>query len=62
MRRALILLLLAGCIAPKPPVRYETPLEVSVALVDIRPGNVAMYYPESNVLVHTIFAGITIDL
>lgn len=26
-------------------------LEVSVALVDIRPGNVAMYYPEANVLV-----------
>src|SRR5262249_19571119 len=26
-------------------------LEASVALVDIRPGNVAMYYPEANVLV-----------
>jgi anaerobic selenocysteine-containing dehydrogenase len=26
-------------------------MEVSVALVDIRPGNLAMYYPEANVLV-----------
>jgi anaerobic selenocysteine-containing dehydrogenase len=26
-------------------------MEVRVAIVDVKPGNVAMYYPEANVLV-----------
>src|SRR5205823_2129693 len=30
---AILLALLAGCITPRPPVRYEQPLQVTVALV-----------------------------
>src|SRR5207244_10522391 len=41
-------------VAEGDPVRVETDtgaLDVVVAIVDIRPGNLAMYYPEANALV-----------